>query len=353
MHKDLAQFLDLIKATFNKRKRSLKIFAFIIGLIITFASISFFSNSPTLLSSQVYSYLFIILSVIFMFAIGFHSLNKKSRVQDREDFQWFINNPQNVKSYQIIGGTESKIILTGSNQKCIIPINLSLYEVEKSLFQAFPHLNPKKESESNNENNTPPPLLLEETTVEKSLLLDNIPNELKKYFIAEKHYYQEYIRTKKTSIIISLVLFIICFLSGLSFFTGYPDFFIFGYKNIAFYLLIWVGLLVILYRYEDYTLTKQWLKYFQIEPSKIVWIYISESKNSVNYIPLGKSYGLYFASNDGKKLHIPIASDNINQVYLWASLYFDYATLGYLHQYEDLFKNNPKNFSEKTKNKKD
>lgn len=341
---NLGRFFEIIESDLQKRKKVLTILAVIVGILALLPLRFFLSGEISILPSQIYAYIFIVACIAVMFGVGFHSIYTKSNFYKRKDFQWFIKHPENLTSYKIIAGGTPQIELYGNQNKTIFYIKGSLAEAENRLFTAFPHLKPKVQYEVQPKQSE---ILAKEPQGE---LLNKIPKEFLVYFMSMENFTQDYLKKKYFAISIPLFIVIVFGFSVYSFFTGMPDFLIFGYRNIAFYLLIWVAPASVLYVISDFYETKKWMHFFQKNTDDIVWIYTSQAQNSINGIPAGKSYGIYIANSEGKKLHLPLTSDRVYEVFGWLDLYFDNAISGYLHQYNEIYKTNPKNFVSQVKN---
>src|SRR5690606_3990092 len=154
------------------------------------------TDTSKITSKFALSYVLLLFFIVAMFGIGFYTISKKKDFYKRKDFQWFINHPEDVINYKIIVGDIPKIELIGKNNKSTFNYRSSELEAEKILKMAFPHIHANQKSENALLNEEK----LETKKVDKTLLLQNIPNALKVYFLSIDNYKAAYYKKKKVSI---------------------------------------------------------------------------------------------------------------------------------------------------------
>ncbi|WP_177762160.1 hypothetical protein [Flavobacterium sp. I3-2] len=349
-NKKLDPLFEIIKKETNQSKRALIFLGLPVLLLVVYGSVKLFSSieAAEITTKLVLNYLLFIFCIGMMFGIGFYSIKKRENFYKRKDFQWFIKHPEDVISYQIIAGGIPKIELIGENNKSTFIFNSSELEAEKILKRTFPNIeiNKKRVDDFLFEEE-----ILETQKVNKNILLQNIPADLKIYFLSIENYKTEYYKKKKYSIFLMVFVLLVFLTSAISFFTGFPDFFIFGYRSISFYILIVLSLIFILFRYDDYKETKEWLIYFQKKQSEIIWIYPTETQNSINGIRTGKTKAIYVCNSKGKKLYV-LPFEDLEYTYFWLTSYFDNAISGFSYEYESLYTNQPHSFVQQIKNRR-
>ncbi len=347
--RNLDPFFECVAKALNKSKRAVTILAALtsMGLLALFSMV--FMSDRTATVGQIQSFVFILFCLALMFAVPFFQLYKKSKFYKRKDFKWFIKNPESVLSYTISQQSNDlpSVELKGKSNTTKINVGMELSEVEKRLFQAFPHLKPDYEIGNKTEN-----IYNIRNTVSRNILLQNIPSELRKYFVPKIEFTRSFVRKNMPQIVLMAFLSIVFFVLLYHYFVGVPSFPPESNSPLTIIILYFSGLLSfisILSISSKYTEQADWLEYFQSNMNEVAWIYPTKSKTSINYIPTGTVFTIQIHNSKGKQIMVYTPKDQNAEVMQWLSEYFPNAIIGFSHEYEKQYSDDPKNFLNKVK----
>jgi|GEM_PF-7123027 len=334
--KELEIFLGGIEEYYGRIYRLLKWLC--IALVLPILGIMVWTNVQNAKMGNEDDYLImkclLLFTFIAVFGISFYSLKNSKRKRIR-DFIYFIDNPDTLISYQIIAAEVTKLTLTGISHNATFSVGLSPLEVEELLFEIFPYLQKNKEHrESKSEATVINEFQPKPQKIDKSVLMQNIPSVLKKYF-------DEKYKPKLGCLPYIFVIILSCIIMSLIGRFGWYNFGIFEVGNsywVYFTPLFLIFGIALFSGDSDGRKIHDLLK----NPENVIWIYLKKTKDE-SILSFGSKTTIVIA--DVKKRHeVSLFNKDEEETLLWLSQYCPIAIVGFYYEWDKIYEKNPNEF---------
>jgi len=271
--------------------------------------------------------------LVFIFSISFYFF-KNTKNKHTKAFLYFADNPDTLISYQIIEGGITKLILVNnSNNKVTFSIELPPLEVEELIFEIFPNSRKNKEHKESDTfviNEFQP----QSQKIDKSILMQNIPSALKMYF-------NEKLSTKLGCLPYIFGIFLTGIIMSLIGRFGWYNVWIFDVGNSywGYFILplLAFGFMLFTAKSEDKKIHNLLKK-----PENVIWIYLKNTKEE-SILPSSTKTTLVIA--DVKEKYEVSLFENKEETLLWLSQYCPLAVVGFYYEWDEIYKENPAEFT--------